>query len=87
VSPTSVQPVKRFSLFQALSPWRSRTIFFMLASLGCPVIGRRNGADAFVHPKDAAGHRRGMSAGPGAGGETPLDFLVSDAILKRLRFL
>src|SRR5262245_29486413 len=26
---TSVQPVKRFSLFQMLSPWRSSTIFVM----------------------------------------------------------
>jgi hypothetical protein len=65
VSPTSVQPVKRFSLFQALSPWRSRTIFFMQASWGCPVIAHRDGADAFVHPNYIAVCRRGMCSRDG----------------------
>ena len=32
VRSTSVQPVKRFSLFHVLSPWRSRTICFIYRS-------------------------------------------------------
>ena len=34
---TSIQPVNRFSLFQTLSPWRSRTI---LCILKLPFLGR-----------------------------------------------
>src|SRR5690242_8892640 len=41
---TSVQPVKRFSLFQVLKPWRSRTslgaLFFFM---GSTVVGRGEG--------------------------------------------
>ena len=36
---TSVQPVKRFSTFQVLSPWRSRTTLYM--GLSSPAIACR----------------------------------------------
>ena len=45
---TSVHPVNRFSLFHTLSPWRSKTIFFITVRLRFPVRRAPRSPDAGI---------------------------------------